>query len=120
MASEKTVKTVGDIIATYVKRLPCLQELLTDFNVFRSRIYGGFPRFIADFYLSNHSPPTMIDVLEYLVKGDIDIKIKSFKMWQVLAKFLMNVQSIGGSIEYIGIDSRRISITLFCKKQTGV
>lgn len=64
-------------------------------------IYGGILRFIYQHYFEFGSLPSRLQVMKYLVNGDIDIKYRSRGLIPDLVKA---IQDAGGIIEYVGAD----------------
>ncbi len=107
-----------DMILTYidemVKKLPVLFEIVSDKYVFVSRIYGGFLRFFLSHYFRHDKPPTFEEVLGYLEQSDIDIKIKTYQIYDYFQNVRDLVQSSGGTIVYLEDDYSKSDYSKSC------
>lgn len=101
--NEALIKDIEFAISEVIKSLPCLKEIL-HIKAPINCIYGGFLRHIAEHYLEHKRTPDTDDILSYLNKSDVDIKIKSYNVAEVLKRIYYIVYNAGGTMEYFGND----------------
>jgi hypothetical protein len=92
------------MIRDVLEKLQLPYFIMKDVNCFSKWIYGGFLRWIVSYIEENDSCPNMYSVEEYLIKSDMDIRIRPYKNQgcDAIIAIYNKVKEMGGYIEFVG------------------